>query len=530
MLFERRSENFHVSQQPPGWVVRGYGAESYAGEQVTVENALTVPAVLSALTILSQDIASLPLILYRRLPRGKERATDHPLYTLLHDAPNPEMTSVTFRELQIAHILAWGDFFAQKIWDRRGVLQEVWALRPDLMEVKRENGERKYLYRRQSGTPILFSQEQIWHIPGWGFDGMRGKSLISLGRNAIGLAMGTEKYGSKVFANDARPSVVVTRPVGKDWSDKARLNFIESWGQAYGGSNNAAKTAVLEDGMDIKTLGFPSKDAQFIETQIWSVDQIARLFRIPNFMLGNMEKSTSWGTGIEQQQLGYLMYTLRPHMVRVEQSIGKDLLLDSERKEYFAEHLVDAMLRTDLQARMTAYAQAITNGIYTRNEVREKENLLPYEGGDEPLTPLNMQSGNRQNNQEDDIDPNDPQDDTNSDTTHDAPKRDITPLLMDALRRISKRDSNELQGALKRYAQNNERFMAWAEQFYKRDYPEFIQQTFQPLLDVGFIDPQQFRNFTTTLISQRGMSIEVNDYETLQPENLLTLYQEAHHA
>lgn len=528
MLFEKRSVSL---TNPPEWLLNAFGEATYSNEPVTVERSLTVPAVLSALTILSQDIASLPLILYRRLPRGKERATDHPLYTLLHDAPNPEMTSVTFREIQIGHILAWGDFFGQKIWDRRGVLREVWTLRPDRMEVSRVDGELRYLYRTAEGKTIPFRQEQIWHIPGWGFDGVRGKSLISLGRNAIALAMATEKYGSKVFANDARPSVVVTRPVGPPMSDKARENFVSSWNQAYSGSGNAAKTALLEDGMDIKTMGFPSKDAQYIETQIWSVDQIARLFRIPNFMLGNMEKSTSWGTGIEQQQLGYLMYTLRPHMVRIEQSIGKDLLLEDERKEYFAEHLVDAMLRTDLNSRMNAYSVGINNGIYTRNEVREKENLLPYEGGDEPLMPLNMQSGNSQNDQSSEPDPNDPQDDTNTDTKPAEPKRDITPLLMDALRRISKRDSNELQGALKRYGEHDARFIAWVEQFYKRDYPAFILATFQPYLDAGFMHRSQLERFIGTLSDQRGgQVIQRTELDELEPDDLLPMLTGGTHA
>lgn len=525
MLFEKRSVSL---TNPPEWLLNAFGEATYSNEPVTVERSMTVPAVLSALTILCQDTAALPLILYRRLPRGKERATDHPYYTLLHDAPNPEMTSYTFREIMMGHILAWGNFYGQLIWDSKGVVREIYPLRPDLMEVGRKDGEKVYLYRPTSGGSIAFRSDQILHIPGFGFDGMLGKSLISFGRNAIGLAMATEKYGSKVFANDARPSVALKHP-GK-LSPSAATNLRESWSQMYGGANNAAKPAILEEGLDLVTIGFPSKDAQFIETQEWTISQIARIFRIPEFMLGNMQKSTSWGTGIEQQELGYLAHTLRPHMVRIEQGLGKDLLLPDERKEYFFEHLVDALLRTDITSRMTAYAQAITNGIYTRNEVREKENLLPYEGGDEPLTPLNMQSGNSQNDQSSEPDLNDPQDDTNTDTKPAEPKRDITPLLMDALRRISKRDSNELQGALKRYASSLDRLNAWAEQFYKRDYPEFIQQTFQPLLDVGFIEPQQFRNFITTLISDRGISIENSTYETLSPETLLALLQEAHHA
>ncbi len=516
MLYEKRNISL---TNPPEWLVSALGQPTYTGESVTVERSLTVPAVLSALTILSQDIASLPLILYRRLPRGKERATDHPYYTLLHDAPNPEMTSVTFREIMVSHMLAWGDFFGQLIYDRRGTVREIWPLSPERMEVGRKDGQRIYLYRTVQGGQVAFSQSDLLHIPGLSFDGMRGKSLISLARNAIGLAMTTEKYGSKVFSNDARPSVVLKTKARMD--TPAIENLIASWNQAYGGAGNAAKTAVLEEGMDIQTLGFPAKDAQYIETQQWTIAQIARVFRIPPHMLGDVDRSTSWGSGIEQQELGYLQHTLRPHMIRIEQGLNKDLLLSADRTEYFFEHLVDAMLRTDIQTRMQAYVLGITNGVYTRNEVRERENLLPYEGGDDPLMPLNMTTG-QEDQQNDSQDKNPPP----ADPQADAPQRDLTPLILDALRRISKRDTNELNGANKRWAEKDDKWNAWAEQFYKRDYPEFILATFEPLVASGFIKRKIVREFTAQLLSQRTADIEAANYAELSPEALLKLFKE----
>lgn len=521
MLFEKRDS---VSlTNPPEWLIESLGSSTYSNENVTVERALTVPAVLAGFSILTEDTASLPLILYRRLARGKERASDHPLYRLLHDEPNPEMTSMVFRELVIGHLLGWGNFYGQMIWDSRGVVTALYPLNPANMQVGRKDGERIYLYQTQSGQQIAFRQDQVLHIPAFGFDGVQGKSRISMARNAIGLAMAAEKYGSKIFANDARPSVALIHP-GQIGTEAAK-NLRESWSQIYSGASNAGKVAVLEEGIDLKTIGFPPEDAQFIQTQKWTIQQISRVFRIPPFMLGDVERTTSWGSGIEQQAIGYITNTLRPWTVRIDQQLNKDLLLDSEKGEYFFEHLFDDLLRTDVKSRMEAYAVAITNGILTRNEVREAENRQPYDGGDEPLYPLNLGA-------EGDHNQNDTPQDQPSDTSADQPdpKRDITPLLMDAVRRISKRDSNELSGALKRYADKDDRFPAWVEQFYKRDLPEFMQATFQPLIDAGFIESAHVQRFIVSVIDQRGQDIQSANYSTFDPLALLNFYQEASHA
>lgn len=508
--FEKRDVSI---TNPPEWLVEylGGGGVSESGERITVEKSLTIPGVLAGFSILMEDIASLPLILYERLERGKARAADNPYYFLLHDQPNPEMTSMVFRELIMGHLLGWGNFYGQMLWDGKGIVREIWPLNPANMQVGRQKGERVYLYRNVQGVQIAFRQDEILHIPAFGFDGLMGYSRITLARNSIGMAISAEKYEGRMFANDARPGVIIKSK--KKLSEDAAKRLLESWNQTYKGSGNTAKTAVLEDDLDITSIGFPPKDAMFIESQKWSLQQIARVFRIPPHMLGDIEKSTSWGTGIEQQEIGYLTHTLRPWLVRTEQQLNKDLLLTDDRRRFFFEHLVDAMLRTDLNTRMQAYALAITNGIFTRNEVREKENLLPYEGGDEPLYPLNLSSSSAQDEEP-------PQ----------KPTRDITPLLHDIARRIAKRDENELGGALKRFVEKEDRFNAWVEQFYKRDFPEFIQQTFQPLVDSGLIDPAIVREFITNLMHQRGADIESAAYDNLQPELLVQELQEMQHA
>jgi HK97 family phage portal protein len=453
-----------------------------------------------------EDTASLPLITYRRLARGKERNPNSPYYVLLHDMPNPEHTSIVYREFIMGHLLGWGNHFSQKIWDNRGVLRELWPLRPDRMRVVRENGERKYIYTQANGVPRNFRQEEIWHIPAFGFDGLIGYSRISLARHAIGLSIAAEKFGSNFFKNGAVPGLAMKHP--GTLSDNAYKHLMDSWNDTHGGVDNAHKPAILEEGMGIEKIGIPPDDAQFIETRRFQLGEIGRMFRVPPHMLGDVERSTSWGSGIEQQELGYLSHTLRPWLKRIEQGAQKDLLLESERQDTVIEHLVEDFLRTDIAGRMTAYVQAITNGIMTRNEARERENLLPYEGGDDPLVPLNMTTVNDQPDPNNDPNQTDLQTDPNAegDPQPAKPKRDITPLLLDAAERILRREKNERDGAIERYLKKDkpERFSAWIEEFYKRDYPIFMQTVLNPLVQARFMANEWMKNFIQTYSDQRG--------------------------
>lgn len=485
-IFEKRN----VLANPPQWLVEylNGGEASYSGESVTVTGSLKVTAVLAGFTILCEDTSSLPLVVFERLQRGKDRAYNHPNYGLMHDEPNPEMTSMVFRELMMGHLLGWGNFFAQKIWDRRGIVRELWALNPSRMSVFRDtNGEKRYLYTLENGSRRAFTAEEILHIPAFGFDGLVGYSRIALARNAIGLSMSAEKYGSKIFANDARPSMALK--VKKKLTDEGKKNLRESWNALHGGDNRSG-VAVLEEDMDVQTIGFPPEDAQFLQTRQFQVSEIARIFRIPPHMIGDVEKSTSWGTGIEQQELGYYRHTLRPWLVRIEQQFNKDLFLDSERSKYFFEHIADANLRADTQARFAAYASAITNGWMTRNEVREIENKNPIDGLDEILVPLNM-GGNDGNADDKQTDP--------------AP-RNISPLLVDAFKRIARRDEKELEDARKRWLEKDkqERFDAWLEQFYKRDLPVFAVSVLQPMVDARLLDSQKVAKFAEIYGQKRG--------------------------
>lgn len=472
MAIFKRSQ-FHISQKPPGWVTAGWGMESYAGEDVTVEGALGVAAAYSCVTLLSGDIASLPLILFRRLERGKERAVDRPAYWLMHDAPNPEHTSFTFREIQTAHILSWGNFYGQLIWDQSGVVREVWPLRPDRMSVFRENGVKKYLYRTQSGSDRAFRADEIMHIPGFGFDGLVGYSPLELAINTLGLAVAAEKYGSRVFKNDARPSVVLMTKGVLD--EDAYKRMRESWEQSYKSADNAGKTAILEEDTTLKEVGFPPEQAMFIESQKWSLLQLARIYHIPPHMIGAVEVSTSWGSGIEQQEQGYVNHTLRSLTRRMEQQLNRSILLERDRKDYFFEHLFDDLLRGDTTARYQAYNMGIQSGFITRNEVRIKENLNPLDGLDEPLVPLNMAGADEADGEMNDASPADDPNGEANDT--------VRAFVLDAAERMVRREVNEVTDAVKRYLDKDkpEKFRAWLEEFYKREQAEYIRRTFAPL-------------------------------------------------
>ena len=491
-LFEQRN----ALANPPQWLVDyiNGGESSYSGESVTVTGSLKVTAVMAGFTILCEDTASLPLVVYERKERSKDRAVNHPYYFLMHDEPNPEMTSMVFRELIVGHLLGWGNFYAQKLWDRRGIVRELWALNPSRMEVFRDaSGEKRYLYTELNGNKRAFTSEEILHVPAFGFDGLVGYSRIALARNAIGLSMSAEKYGSKVFANDARPSVVLKSK--KKLTPEAQKSLRESWNQLYGGSGNGSKTAVLEEDLDLQTIGFPPEDTQFLQTRQFQVSEIARIFRIPPHMIGDVEKSTSWGSGIEQQELGYYRHTLRPWLVRIEQQLNKDLFLKNERSKYFFEHIADANLRADTQARYTAYASAITNGWMTRNEVRELENKNPIDGLDEILVPLNM-GGNDQN-----------KDDQSQVQVKSRGFVDVEPLLRDAFARIARRDQKELDDARKRWLEKgkNERFEAFLEQFYKRDLPNFAVSVMEPMVRSGLVDAKKVAHFAEFYGQKRGL-------------------------
>jgi len=347
-----------------------------SGKVVNEKSAMQTTAVYACVRILSETIASLPLHTYQKTDKGKEKAVDHPLYHLLHDEPNPEMTSFVFRETLMGHLLLWGNAYAQVIRDGRGKVMALYPLMPDKMTVHRsEGGELYYSYSKEGKEHILRSFE-VLHIPGLGFDGLLGHSPIAMAKNAIGMAIATEEYGANFFNNGANPGGVLEHPgILKD-PERVR----KSWNSVYAGSGNAHKVAVLEEGMSFKPIGIPPEQAQFLQTRKFQLNEIARIFRVPPHMIGDLEKSSF--SNIEQQSLEFVKYTLTPWLSRWEMAMKKSLLSPSEKKDYFIKHNVEGLLRGDYKTRMEGYSIGIQNGFLSPNDVRELEDLNTIEHGD----------------------------------------------------------------------------------------------------------------------------------------------------
>jgi len=340
-----------------------------SGKYVNEKTAMQTSAVYACVRVLAETIASLPFHTYRRTDNGKEKAIDHDLYYILHDEPNLEMTSFSFREVMMTHLLLWGNAYAQIIRDGRNKILGLYPLLPDKMRVDRnDNGEIYYIYNKD-GVLYQLRRDEVLHIPGLGFDGIIGHSPIAMAKNAVGMALATEEFGSKLFSNDARPSVVLQHPgVVKD---PKRLR--ESWNSVYQGSGNAHKTAILEEGMSIQTLSIPPNDAQFLETRKFQIEEICRIFRVAPHLVASLDRATF--SNIEHQGISFVVHTIRPWLVRIEQAMNKALFVGSEKREYFVSLVVDGLLRGDFSSRLQGYSTGIQNGIYSINDVRNLENM-----------------------------------------------------------------------------------------------------------------------------------------------------------
>lgn len=373
-----------------------YLGGSSSGKAVNERTAMQMTAVYACVRILSEAIAELPLHLYKyREDGGKEKATGHPLYSILHDEPNPEMSSFVFRETLMTHLLLWGNAYAQIIRNGHGEIIALYPLMPNKMSVNRDSaGSLYYEYTRQmedapsiKGTTVKLKPSDVLHIPGLGFDGLVGYSPIAMAKNAIGLAIATEEYGSKFFANGAAPSGVLEHP--GTIKDPARIR--DSWNATFGGSGNANKIAVLEEGMKYTPISISPEQAQFLETRKFQIDEIARIFRVPPHMVGDLDKSSF--SNIEQQSLEFVKYTLDPWVTRWEQSVYRTLLSPNEKKDFFVKFNVEGLLRGDYVSRMNGYATARQNGWMSANDIRELENMdriSAEDGGDLYLINGNM--------------------------------------------------------------------------------------------------------------------------------------------
>lgn len=361
-----------------------------SGEKVDEQSAMQISTVYACVRLLAETVAALPLHLYRYTDggKGKESAFDHPLYRILYRQPNDEMSSFIWRETMMTHLLLWGNAYSQIIRDGRNNVLGLYPLLPENVEVDRdEQGQLYYIYHAytdevpgEQNQDIYFRKDEILHIPGLGFNGLVGFSPIAMMKNSLGTTLAVEKYGASFFKNGAQPSGVLEHPgVLKD-PQKIRDN----WTAVYGGANNAHRVAVLEEGMAYKAISLPPEDSQFLSTRQFGVEEICRIFRVPPHMVQSLEHATF--SNIEHQSIDFVVHTLTPWLVRFEQAIIKDLLLEEEQDVLFPKFNVDGLLRGDYQSRMNGYATGISNGFLSPNDIHRLENmdLIPAEeGGDD---------------------------------------------------------------------------------------------------------------------------------------------------
>lgn len=366
----------------------GPAGSTSSGVDVTEDSAMRYSTVWSCVKVISEDLASLPLIVYRRNGKSKERAIDHPLYSLLHDRPNPEMTAMQWRECLQAHCLTYGNAYSEIQRNLAGEPMALWPLDPSHMTVKRDKATNDlvYKYTVTDGPQRDFTKDEILHIGGLGFNGLMGYGVVAYQREAIGSGIAGQQYQGSTFANSGMTNLALVHPAPKAPNVDGRKAFREEIQKTYGGAANAGRIMVLWEGMDVKPISLNPADMQFIDSRKFSRTEICGIFRVPPHKIADLERATF--SNIEQQSISYVVDCLRPWCVRWEQQINARLLGASE--EYFVEHLVDGLLRGDLQSRYGAYATGRQWGWLSVNDVRSLENMNPVDDGDEYIVPMNM--------------------------------------------------------------------------------------------------------------------------------------------
>lgn len=365
-----------------------FGLPSYSGKAVTPENSIQVAGVWCSVKIIAETEASLPFQVFERMGDGSLRpANEHPLYSLLHDEPNPEMSAMDFRMAQTSQLALWGNCYARIARNGAGQVIALWPLASKFMQVKRDNsGELVYKYRSGQDEQI-YSASDILHVRTLSFDGVNGISPIAQLANPVGLAMALEEFAGRFFGNGAIPAIALQHP-GR-LGPEATRNIRDSWKKLYGGSQHSHEVAVTEEGMTVQAIGIDPQKSQSVESRKFQVQEIARLYRIPPHMLADLERSSF--SNIEQQSLEFVVYTLMPWLELWEQAVNRTLFSPADKQKYFCEHNVAGLLRGDIDSRYSAYSVGRQWGWLSVNDVRRLENMNPIGAeGDEYLVPLNM--------------------------------------------------------------------------------------------------------------------------------------------
>ena len=460
------------------------GMKSNTGRNVTAETAMQSTVVFACVKILSETVASLPLHIYRRLnPAGKEKATSHDLYKLLHDSPNPELTSFEFFEIMQSHLCLRGNAYAEKVYDNAGRLSELWPISPSRVTVARDkpSGQLRYTIRLPDGGQVVYGADKIFHRKGLGGDGVTGFSPIKMAKEAIGLSLATEEYGARFFGNGAKTGGVLEHP-GKLSTTTAKGNIRKSFEEQHQGLSNAHRLLILEEGMKYHQVGLSQEDSQYLQTRNFQGLEICRIYNVPAIMVGLENKSSTYASA-EQFFLSFVINTIRPWLVRWEQGIKKDLF-DPEDVEHFAEFLVAGMLRGDISSRYNAYAVGRNGGWLSADDIRELENMNPLPDGQGKvyLVPLNVVPATQVGKMNDKGKMPEDEEEIPAKKKKQM-KSAFQRLFRDATTRIIKRERADVMRQIKKYSkrENIGEFEKWLNEFYE-EHRGFVVKNIFPVI------------------------------------------------
>ena len=438
--------------------ILGLGQSSAAGVSVTHERALGITAFWAGVRMISQTVAGLPCKVYERVGEKKRRPSpEHPAYKLLFKRPNKFMSSFTFKEIRMAHLLTWGNSYAEIERDKAGRPIALWPLLPDRTDVEIVNGEKIY-HTIINNERIRLSADRVLHVPGLGFDGLRGYNVVRIHRDSLGLTIAANEYGAQFFNNSARPSGYLEHPGNPEAPERAQIR--DEWNQMHQGLTNAQRTAVLWGGMKWQQMSIPPEDAQYLETRQMQIEEVARILNINPILLQHHEKVTTWGTGVGQFLIAYSKFTITPWLDREEDILDWDMFTEEERGRFYTKYNVGGLLRGDMKEQAEILEIERRNGILSANDWLELKDENPLSGpeGDARFVPLNWipldQAVNEQGQ-----DPPDPPDEK----SRPAKVREKRSLAMrrrlrdahlrsfeDGARRYVKRDVDALSRALKK--------------------------------------------------------------------------------
>lgn len=383
---ERRDRLSGVTR-PAAWLVDAFGGPRVpAGVRVNAQSVLGYPPVYACVNVLAKDIAQIPIKVYERTPAGNHPAPTHALWTLLHDRPNPEMPAYVFKQVKQAHVLLWGNAYAEIEFNKAGRPVALWPLLPDRTVVVRKDGAKWIRTRLPDDREVLIPSRRVLHIPGLGYDGMAGYSVMRLHAAGMSIGLAAQESAGRFYGNGMRPSGVLTHP--GTLKEKAKQNLRESIEKLYDGLSNAHRIALLEEGLKWEQLSLNADDAQLLDSHKFEIETAARIFDVPLVRLHHIEKATSWGTGIEQFRIAYLTHSLDPWLVLWEQVINDALF--AGRSRFFSEFDRRKFLQADSKARAEYYRGLWQMGALNTNDIRRFENLNPVEGGDRHFVPVNM--------------------------------------------------------------------------------------------------------------------------------------------